>query len=97
MRKSEIEDARMRTSADLAAVVEQLGYRGNQLQFSNGAFVTSITDFFDDNPGALGAVQEWILENGCTRSGEPLEDSDEGSEGGGDEGGGDSSDVMGWW
>ena len=77
MRKSEIEDARMRTSADLAAVVEQLGYRGNQLQFSNGAFVTSITDFFDDNPGALGAVQEWILENGCTRSGEPLEDSDE--------------------
>lgn len=60
-----IEDMRLRTSADLCKLAEELGYGGfpQQLQCSNGAFVSSLMNFFDDNPGAMEAIQNWILEN----------------------------------
>ena len=45
--------------------VEKLGYKdGNhlpQLQCNNGAHASSLLNFFDDNPGAIEAIQEWLL------------------------------------
>lgn len=58
---------RIRNSDDLCAFVEKLGYRnGNhfpQLQLNNGAHVTSLLNFFDDNPGAIEAIQEFVLDS----------------------------------
>ena len=56
----------IRNSNDLCAFVEELGYRdsGNhfaQLQLHNGAHASSLLNFFDDNPGAIEAIQEWLL------------------------------------
>lgn len=58
----------MRNSEELCLVVEALGYRsrGTYLpttQLKNGAYVTSLLNFFNDNPGALAAVERWIAEN----------------------------------
>lgn len=65
----EIGRARLHKSDDLCALVEELGYKQkgrfaiNQLQCSNGAFASSLLSFFDDNPDAMEAVKNWILEN----------------------------------
>lgn len=65
----EVKNIRVRSSEDLCALVEKIGYKGggrfaiNQLQCSNGAFASSLLRFFDDNPGAMEAVQEWIADN----------------------------------
>lgn len=63
-RKS-IENLRIRKSDDLCKMAEDLGYKcpWGQLQCNNGAFVSSLLDFLDDNPGAMEAIQEWVLEN----------------------------------
>lgn len=60
-----IENMRMRSSEDLCKLAEVLGYGGppNQLQCNNGAYVSSMVHFFDSNPGALEAIQNWVLEN----------------------------------
>lgn len=59
-------EASIRNAAELCAFVEKLGYRdqlNGQLQFANGAFASSLLDFFNDNPGAIEAVQQWVLNN----------------------------------
>jgi hypothetical protein len=63
-RKS-IENLRIRKSDDLCKMAEDLGYKRpwGQLQCNNGAFVSSLLDFLDDNPGAMEAIQEWALKN----------------------------------
>lgn len=64
--RKEIENARLNNSQDLCALVEKVGYNDQsfrQLINNNGSAVSSLTDFFDDNPGAMEAVHEWILEN----------------------------------
>lgn len=63
-RKS-IENLRIRKSDDLCKMAEALGYKRpwGQLQCNNGAFVSSLLDFLDDNPGVMEAIQEWALEN----------------------------------
>lgn len=63
-RKS-IENLRINKSDDLCKMAEDLGYKRpwGQLQCNNGAFVSSLLDFLDDNPGAMEAIQEWALEN----------------------------------
>lgn len=64
--KQEIQENQLRNSADLCKLVETLGYKGaviNQLQLSNGAFVSSLLAFFDDNPGAIEAVADWAFIN----------------------------------
>lgn len=55
----------LRDSSDLVKLAAELGYDTcpQQLQCSNGAHVSALLNFFDDNPGALEAVQEWIEEN----------------------------------
>lgn len=34
-----------------------------QLQFNNGAYVSSITDFMEDNPGVVEVMVDWIKDN----------------------------------
>lgn len=52
----------IRDSAELASLAEELGYGSSfkQLTFHNGASASSLLEFFDDNPGAIEAVVEWI-------------------------------------
>ena len=75
--RSEIENTRSDSDA-LAKMAEKLGYRGvvNQLQCNNGAFVSSLLAFFDDNPGACEAVVQWVLSEGCTADGESLDEEE---------------------
>ncbi len=64
--RKDIENSPLHNSQDLCALVEKVGYNDHnfrQLINNNGSAVSSLTDFFDDNPGAMEAVQEWILEN----------------------------------
>ena len=65
MNRKDIESFRLRGSEDLCVLVEKLDYRQDpkQLQNNNGSFVSSLLHFFDDNPGALEALQEWIADN----------------------------------
>ena len=63
---------------DLCKLAEMLGYRTSpfgQLQCDNGAFVSSLLEFFEDNPGACEAVIEWVLERGAHRDGDAIEDT----------------------
>lgn len=63
--RRDVENTNLRKSEDLAKLAEMLGYGRSfgQLQCNNGAFISSLLDFFDDNPGAMMAIQDWILEN----------------------------------
>lgn len=53
-------------TSDLCKMAELMGYKDsgrfaiNQLQCNNGAFVSSLLRFFEDNPGAVEAVHEWV-------------------------------------
>lgn len=83
--RSEVENLRVRKSDDLCKMAEMLGYgdRFGQLQCNNGAYVSSLLNFFDDNPGAMEALQDWVLENSDLEDDEvdeceEEEDSDEG-------------------
>ena len=91
---TKIENMNLRGSEDLCKLAELIGYKRpyGQLQCNNGAFVSSLLDFFDDNPGAMEAVQTFIIENidGYELSDELTEDDgeseDEEEEEGDDEG-----------
>lgn len=65
MKKNIISNMRVRNLEDLALLVRDLGYKSelHQLQFRNGASASDLFDFFEDNPGALEAVVDWIHEN----------------------------------
>ena len=80
MRKSDLEVLRNEGSQgveNLAKICEAIGYQGKQLQMSNGSFVTSITEFLEDNPDAVRALFEFISDNNDNFP-EPLEeDADE--------------------
>lgn len=49
-------------SEDLCKLAELLGYKGypNQLACSNGAYVSSLLHFFEDNPGCVEAIHDWV-------------------------------------
>lgn len=65
----DIENLNLYRSDELCKLAEMLGYldKGrfaiNQLQCNNGAYASSLLSFFDDNPGAMEAVREWVVEN----------------------------------
>jgi len=64
--RKNLENTRLARSEDLCALVEKLGYgdsRFGQLQCSNRAYVSSLLEFFDDNPGAMECLAEWIGEH----------------------------------
>lgn len=61
--KQEIENMRIDTVEQLCELVEKIGYKGNQLYFGSGACIGSLIEFFNDNPGAIEAVQQFIAEN----------------------------------
>ncbi len=62
--KRDVEDLMLRRSEDLCMLAEMIGYRAKygQLINNNGTTVTSLLDFFDDNPGAMEAIHTWVLE-----------------------------------
>lgn len=68
MKKADILNTRDTPDA-LCELVEKLGYKQkgrfaiNQLQCSNGAFVSSLIHFFEDNPDAVSAVVDWAADN----------------------------------
>jgi hypothetical protein len=73
-------------SKKAAALAYLLGYtaRGfSQLHMgcstreASGASATSLFDFLDDNPGAVEALIEWVLNEGCDSDGEELTDEDQ--------------------
>mgnify|MGYP001585028116 CR=1 FL=1 len=76
--KKTLENGTFRNSADLCRLAETLGYSRpyGQLQCENGAFVSSLLDFFNDNPGAIQAVVEWAMENHPEVSEEEEEEDD---------------------
>jgi hypothetical protein len=78
MNRKEIERFKMRRSDDLCLLVEEIGYRQDpkQLQNNNGSFVSSLLHFFDDNPGALEAVTEWIADNYAEEDEEEIEEEE---------------------
>lgn len=78
--RKEIESIRPESGAEgLALMARKLGYesRFGQLMFNNGATASDLFEFLDDNPGAVEAVLQWVLDEGRTRDGEELEDQEE--------------------
>lgn len=67
----------------MAKVAEIMGYRGvcDQLQFNNGSYASSLFEFFDDNPGAVEALTDWIRDNYDVQDAE----GEEGDEGDGED------------
>lgn len=65
-----LENTIVRNSEGLAALCEKLGYGKDikQLQFNNGVYVSSITDFLDDNPGAIEALVEFMMDHHASES-----------------------------
>jgi len=76
--RNDIENAKQ-SAEGIALVARKLGYTEawEQLQFRNGASATNLIEFLDDNPGACEAILQWILDEGCTRDGEKIEDEDD--------------------
>lgn len=73
----EVENCKQ-TPAALAKLVRELGYRGvaDQMYFNNGACASDLISFFEDNPGAIAAVLDWIADEGCHADGEPILDEE---------------------
>lgn len=80
--KSEIENTNLRDLADLCDLVEHLGYNDHHGTYlSNGSNLGSLMSFFSDNPGALTAVHDFILQNLDCYEVEEEEETDEDDEG----------------
>lgn len=64
---------------DLCLLVRKLGYRGvaDQLLIGNGAAVSDLIEFLEDNQGAIEVIVQWIVDEGCHRDGEPIDDEEE--------------------
>jgi hypothetical protein len=82
MTKTEIENLRTegeRGIEDLAKMARELGFKGvvDQLQFKNGAFVTDILAMFEDSPGMIEGIYNFVLENGRSFEIEDEEEEDE--------------------
>ncbi len=61
-----VRDMNIRGSEGLCKLAELIGYNQghfSQMQCNNGAFVSSLLAFFDDNPGAIEAVQEFVAKS----------------------------------
>jgi len=65
MNRQDVENYRVRNAEDFCKLVEELDYKdhGNhfpQLQCNNGAHVSSLMNFLDDNPAALEMLVGFI-------------------------------------
>jgi hypothetical protein len=66
MLKTKVETTYLYNSNGLEKLIADIGYESDGIE-------TSYKKFFDDNPGAIEAVQEWIAANLA----EEVEDSEE--------------------
>ncbi len=75
MTESDFDNMRM-TVPELCRMAEELGYNEEprQLQHNNGAYVSSLCHFLEDNPGAMEVLVEWARDNYAE---EDEEESDE--------------------
>jgi len=78
MNRKEIERFRVRKSEDICKLIEELGYNDQprQLQCSNGAHVSSLLHFLDDNPGLMEVMVEWIADNHAEEDNEECEEDE---------------------
>jgi hypothetical protein len=77
---SEIENLRTDQGAKtLAKMARLLGYHSPlaQLAFGNGATASDLFDFFEDNPGAVEAVIDWVIDQNRDKDGNSLDDEDD--------------------
>lgn len=76
--RKQIEDTRS-TVEGLCTLARQLGYKDPcyQLQNRDGSVVGDMLYFFEDNPGAIEAVIEWVLENNPNGGVDDDEDEDD--------------------
>lgn len=79
MRTEEINDRMVRNADDLIKLAADLGYDTypQQLTCRNGAHVSGLLNFFNDNPGALEVVVEWIAKHHGDDSEEDYESEEE--------------------
>jgi hypothetical protein len=81
MINNEIKNITVRSSEDLCKIAEILGYKKNgrfacnQLQCSNGAFVSSLLSLLDDNPDLMDLIKEWLVKSNLIESADEDEDS----------------------
>jgi hypothetical protein len=78
--KNEIENICIEDGAKgLALMARKLGYRSAfaQLAFGNGATASDLFDFFEDNPGAVEAVINWVVDRNQDVDGQPLDEDEE--------------------
>lgn len=73
MNRNELENRMIRTSDDLCEIAAELGYdtAPQQLACENGSHVSGLMNFFDDNPGAMEAVMEWLLDSSLIEDNNP--------------------------
>ena len=78
MKRSEIENLRVSVEG-LCKMARELGYKdpAYQLMNNDGTCVGDFLYFLEDNPGAVEAIFNWVLDEGTDRDGQPLEDDDE--------------------
>lgn len=64
MNRNQIQDTKQ-TVEGLCGLARKLGYKDPlyQLQNKDGSVVGDMLYFFEDNPGAIEAVIEWVEEN----------------------------------
>jgi hypothetical protein len=76
--RKEIQNTKQ-SAQGIALMARELGYveQWEQLQFGNGASATNLIEFLDDNPGACEAIVQWVLEEGCFRDGEKIQEDEE--------------------
>lgn len=73
--KTQAENFSIKTTDQLCSFIEKFGYRKEpkQLQCKNGAYVSSLLHFFADNPGAMEAIQQFIVDNLAAKDPEETE------------------------
>lgn len=61
---TEVEDTK-HTIEGFALVCRKLGYKSEfgQLDFGNGTTASDVFEFFEDNPGAIEALLNWVVEH----------------------------------
>ncbi len=76
---TEVENTK-HTVKGLCKLARQLGYKDPcfQLMNNDGSVVGDMLYFFEDNPGAVEAVVNWVLENHYLDDDEDDEDEEEG-------------------
>ena len=73
----------VRDADDLCLMAEAAGYKEigrfaiNQLQCTNGAYVSSLLNLLNDNPDLMETIRNWVVDHLATDKDEDDEDDEE--------------------